>query len=249
MLEYSGKIIAVLLVAALAGCGGSGGGGTVSQPPVATPPPEPPPAPGEPVARAWNDDLLEAIRNDFARPTVHARNLWHTSAAMYDAWAAYDDVSQPYLLGESVDGFSCGLTTFQTPNDIEGARAQAISHAVYRLILHRFSAAPGATEIFAAADAQMQQFGYNAADTSLSYAGGSAAALGNYIADCYIRFGLQDGANETNDYANTTYAPVNPPIFPEDPGNPDIVDLDRWQPITLSVIIWVTKYNKDLWKF
>lgn len=224
-------------MAALTGCGGSGGDSNASQPPVATPPPEPPPAPGEPVARAWNDRVLEAIRDDFARPTVHARNLWHTSAAMYDAWAAYDDVSQPYLLGESVGGFNCPLNTFQTPNDIAGARAQAISHAVYRLIVHRFSAAPGAMEIVAAADAQMQQFGYNTADTSLSYAGGSAAALGNYIADCYIRFGLQDGANETNDYANTTYAPVNPPIFPEDPGNPDIVDLDRWQPITLSEFI------------
>ena len=26
------------------------------------------------VAREWNEILLEAIRNDFARPTVHARN-------------------------------------------------------------------------------------------------------------------------------------------------------------------------------
>jgi hypothetical protein len=40
------------------------------------------------VARMWNEVLLEGIRNDFARPTVHARNLWHSSAAMYDAWAA-----------------------------------------------------------------------------------------------------------------------------------------------------------------
>ena len=29
------------------------------------------------VARQWNDLLLHAIRNDFARPTVHARNLFH----------------------------------------------------------------------------------------------------------------------------------------------------------------------------
>jgi hypothetical protein len=39
------------------------------------------------VARQWNEEMLEAIRNDFARPVVHARNLYHTSAAMYDAWA------------------------------------------------------------------------------------------------------------------------------------------------------------------
>ena len=28
----------------------------------------------ESVARQWNELLLESIRNDFARPTVHARN-------------------------------------------------------------------------------------------------------------------------------------------------------------------------------
>ena len=29
------------------------------------------------VARDWNEELLDAIRIDFARPTVHARNLFH----------------------------------------------------------------------------------------------------------------------------------------------------------------------------
>ena len=33
------------------------------------------------VAREWNEEVLNAIRNDFARPTVHARNLFHTSLA------------------------------------------------------------------------------------------------------------------------------------------------------------------------
>ena len=40
------------------------------------------------VARQWDEELLEAIRNDLARPTVHARNLFHVSVAMWDAWAA-----------------------------------------------------------------------------------------------------------------------------------------------------------------
>ena len=51
------------------------------------------------VARQWNELLLDAIRNDFARPTVHARNLFHISAAMYDAWAVFDVTSTPFLLG------------------------------------------------------------------------------------------------------------------------------------------------------
>ena len=42
------------------------------------------------ISRLWNEILLDAIRGDFARPTLHARNLFHTSVAMYDAWAIYD---------------------------------------------------------------------------------------------------------------------------------------------------------------
>ena len=59
------------------------------------------------VARRWNEVLLAAIRNDYARPTVHARNLFHTSSAMYDAWSAYADVEQPWLLGSEQNGHEC----------------------------------------------------------------------------------------------------------------------------------------------
>ena len=186
------------------------------------------------VARQWNELILFAIRNDFARPTVHARNLFHTSAAMYDAWAVYDDDAGTYLLGKQVDGFACDLNGFQAPEDVHPEREEAISFAVYRLIEHRFFNSPGAVDILIAADDLMQSSGYDFTDTSLDYSTGSAAALGNYIADCYIQFGMQDGANEANDYANVAYMPVNPPIEVEEPGNPDIIDLDRWQAITLT---------------
>jgi len=52
----------------------------------------------ESIARIWNEVILEAIRNDFARPTVHARNLFHLSAGMYDAWAVFDEQAQTYFL-------------------------------------------------------------------------------------------------------------------------------------------------------
>ena len=45
-------------------------------------------SPEHSVARQWNEVLLEAIRNDQARPTVHARNLFHSSIIMFDALAA-----------------------------------------------------------------------------------------------------------------------------------------------------------------
>jgi len=49
------------------------------------------------VAGNWMELLLESIRHDFARPTVHARNLFHSSIVMYDAWSAYQNTSTPYF--------------------------------------------------------------------------------------------------------------------------------------------------------
>ena len=37
------------------------------------------------IARVWDEEILAAIRIDLPHPPVHARNLFHLSAAMYDA--------------------------------------------------------------------------------------------------------------------------------------------------------------------
>src|SRR6266851_8932232 len=52
------------------------------------------------VARRWDDALLDAIRRSLPNPPVHARNLFHVSVAMWDAWAAYDPVASGYLFKE-----------------------------------------------------------------------------------------------------------------------------------------------------
>lgn len=57
------------------------------------------------VPRLWVDGTLDAIRSDFARPPIHARNLFQLSAAMYDAWAVYDTAARPWLMGNTVHGF------------------------------------------------------------------------------------------------------------------------------------------------
>lgn len=192
------------------------------------------------VARQWNEVLLEAIRNDYARPTVHARNLFHISAAMFDAWAVFDsstNASSPYLLGKTEQGFSCEFSSFSNSSDALTNREQALSYAAFRLIKHRFVESPGAAYIFTEADALMAELGLDKNITSTDYANGSAAALGNHIAECYMQYGLQDGSNEANGYANNYYQPVNPPIEPELPGNPNIIDLNHWQAISLSQAI------------
>ncbi len=189
------------------------------------------------IARQWNELLLASIRRDFARPTVHARNLFHVSAAMWDAWSAYDTISCEFLLGQTLGGFTCPFGGVPPAPDMEAARKEAISFAAYRLLKHRFANSPQASLLFQGYDHHMDTLGYNKADTSTNYQSGNPAALGNYIAQCYIAFGLQDGSNEQNGYANTSYTPVNPPLNVDVPGNPTIQDRNRWQPLTLDLFI------------
>ncbi|MCB9350881.1 MAG: hypothetical protein H6573_25745 [Lewinellaceae bacterium] len=189
------------------------------------------------VARQWNEVLLDAIRKDFARPTVHARNLFHTSIAMYDAWAVYDEEAETYFLGKTVGGFTCPFENIPPPDDIQAAREEAISYAAYRLLHHRFLNSPGAATTLAEFDDLFIQLGYDPLFTSTNYTSGSPAALGNYIAENLINFGFQDGANEQNSYANQYYISANPPLAPVAPGNPNLLNPNRWQPLTLDVFI------------
>ena len=193
---------------------------------------------GHSIARQWNEFLLASIRGDFARPTVHARNLFHTSMAMWDAWALFEPGACTYLLGNTVDGFTCAFDGFPDPADVDLARHQAISYASYRILSHRFQNAPEQALLQQGYDVHMtDSLGYDINFVSQDYSTGDARALGNYIAQCVIDFGLQDGANEINQYVNTSYTPVNSPLVVELPGNPDITDLNRWQPLTLDLFI------------
>ena len=189
------------------------------------------------VARQWNEALLTAIRNDLARPTVTARNLFHFSVAAYDAWAAYDREATPYLLGKTVGGFTCPFAGAPAPADTQAARKEAISYAAYRLLRERFQTSPGASLTLPRLDSLMTVLGYDPAFTSTDYASGSPAALGNYIGQSIIAFGLQDGSNEQNNYAYQYYQPVNPAMIVQFPGDSTLVDPNRWQPLTLTVFI------------
>ena len=189
------------------------------------------------VARRWNEALLDAIRHDYARPTVHARNLFHTAIALYDAWAAYDPTARPFLLGRTVGGFPCPFDGIGEPANSSAAREEAMSYAAYRLLSYRFFNSPGAEDSLAQFDLLMAELGHDPSNTSTDYSTGSAAALGNHLGQCLIYFGLQDGSNEQNGYTNTYYEPVNSPLIPSLPGNPNITDLNRWQPLTLQVFI------------
>ncbi|MDG1261233.1 MAG: T9SS type A sorting domain-containing protein [Flavobacteriales bacterium] len=186
------------------------------------------------VAREWNDVILEGIRNDFARPTVHARNLWHSSIIMYDAWAAYDQSADTYLLGKTVGSFNCPFDGVAIPEDVQAAQEEAMSYAVYRLILFRFQNSPLAGETFFYANELMGDLGYDPSITSTDYLDGTPAHLGNYLAEQILAFGAQDGSNEQQDFGNLVYEPVNEPLDMGETGNPLMTDPNRWQQLTVA---------------
>lgn len=193
------------------------------------------------VARQWNEVLLEAIRNDFARPTVHARNLYHVSAAMYDAWAIYDETASTVFLGNSYRGFEFPFQGTISSDNIKKDREETISYAAYRILKHRFQYSPGAETSIPAFDSLMIELGYDTTLTSTDYTNEEPFAVGNYIASKIIEFGMQDGSNEQYGYGNLYYLPINDyqqnSLDPVYPGNPTIKDPNHWQPLFFGSFI------------
>ena len=179
---------------------------------------------GQSVARQWNEVLLDSIRIDFPAPTVHSRNLFHTSAAMYDAWAAYDAMA--------VGSF---FTEKHTSGDVAAARNEAISYAAYRVLSQRYSLANDPVTSQGYYDGLMSTLNYDTAVTTTI--GNTPAAIGNRIAQTILATTLGDGSNEANNYAdNTGYAPTNVPMIVDHPSvtgpfNPALADVNRWQPL------------------
>jgi hypothetical protein len=189
------------------------------------------------VAHEWNEVLLECIRNDFARPTVHARNLFHTSILMYDSWAVYQAPEAMFFLGKSFGGFEVPFDSIIPNVDVQTARETTISYATFRLLKHRFATSPGVAESFELIDSTFARMGYDELLVSTDYSTGSAAAMGNYLAEQMIAFGLQDGSNEMEGYVNREYRPWNPPLAPTIPGNRFFFNQNRWQPLTFDIFI------------
>ena len=176
--------------------------------------------PGWSVARRWDESLLNAIRRSLPNPPVHARNLFHVSVAMWDAWAAYDPTASGYLFKEKLH--ACDLTA---------ARNEAISYAAYRVLTARFIKAVGADKSLSEFSDIMDALAYPTNVTTTE--GDSPAAVGNRIAKAVLDYGKADGSNEANGYAATDYRPVNPPLIVALP-QIKLVDPNRWQPLQIE---------------
>jgi hypothetical protein len=190
------------------------------------------------IARIWNEALLEAIRSDLARPTVHARNLFHTAIAIYDAWAIIGDEANPYLIGNIVRGFKSDFSGFILEEESNVAKRKAISYAAYRLLSSRFRYSPGTEKSQERFDLIMQQLGYDISFDSTDYSNGSAEALGNFIAETIMDYGDNDGSNEAGDYSSINYTSINPPLkLSVSDTQTGIIDPNRWQPLSFTTFI------------
>ena len=175
------------------------------------------------VARRWDEALLDAIRRALPNPPVHARNLFHTSVAMWDAWAAYDPTASGYIVHEK-----------HSASDPTAARNAAISYAAYRVLTNRFVKAVGADQSMSEFADLMDTLCYPVAVTTTD--GDTPAAVGNRIGAAVIAYGMTDGSNQANGYASPDYKPVNPPLVVNRPG-PVMIDPNRWQPLQLEHMI------------
>jgi len=179
--------------------------------------------PEQSVARRWDEALLDAIRRGHPHPPVHARNLFHMSVAMWDAWAAYDTSADGYIVKEK-----------DTASDVAAARKEAISYAAYRVLTSRFIKAVGAEQSLSEFDDLMDALHYPLTVTTTE--GTSPAAVGNRIAKAVLDYGLTDGSNQAGGYSAPTYKPVNGPLVVAQAGT-TMVDPMRWQPLQIAHMI------------
>jgi hypothetical protein len=175
------------------------------------------------VARRWDEALLDAIRRALPNPPLHARNLYHLSTAMWDAWATYDPTADGVFYTEK-----------HGAGDVASARNEAISYAAYRVLSARFIKAVGGGDSLSEFADVMDGLCYPLDVTTTQ--GDSPAAIGNRIAKSVLDAGLNDGSNQANAYAAPDYAPVNPPLVVAQP-RITMADPNRWQPLQLAHMI------------
>jgi hypothetical protein len=195
-------------------------GGCTSSPPYIVDGCQPADREGRSAARIWNEQLLSLIRQVVPAPTVHARNLFHLSVAMWDAWAAYDATADGYVVNEKLEA-----------DEADEAREAAISFAAYRLLAWRYAEVGDLDTAMGELDATMASLCYRTDVVSVE--GSDPAAFGNRIAAAVIAAGAEDGALEETRYVDSAYLPANDPLEVAEPGA-DMADPNRWQPLALA---------------
>ncbi|EAW36563.1 hypothetical protein L8106_28336 [Lyngbya sp. PCC 8106] len=168
--------------------------------------------PSPTISVMWDQAAQQAVTETKVGPTVGSRAYSMVHTAMFDAWAAYDQVAVATQLGDQL----------QRPEaeNTDAHKIEAMSYSAYRVLTDLF---PDQVEIF---DGLMADLGFDPNNTTTDTT--TAAGIGNVSANALLEFRHQDGSNQLNDYANTTdYQPVNTPE--------QLVDIESWTPEHIPV--------------
>lgn len=193
-------------------------------------------------AREWNEQLLAAIRITIPNPPQHARNLFHTASAMYNAWAAYDSTAIGYLYNEKITPL---------PGDVEAARHEAISYAAYRVLRERFTDTTNRANF----DAKLTALGYSTAIAQATTSSSTTPAeLGKRCGQAILNWSTTDGFSQTT-YPQAYTTSVNPNMatalalnalgtnasfvsnMPLGFGIPTGTNPNFWQPLSMSTSV------------
>jgi hypothetical protein len=161
---------------------------------------------------------------------------------MYDAWAAYDSNAVGFVYRAK-----------HTAADVAAARREAISCAMYRMMVERHAYSRTATNQAGANPAFMTALGYDPNNVSRDPA--TPTGVGNRIYDAVSAWFLEDGSRQI---AGTPFPTANPPIaYPDYPaghprryafinppmnpflhgitdGTNTIVDVNKWQRLIVA---------------
>lgn len=199
------------------------------------------------IAREWIDTMLEMVKEDGQGPTINARNFFHVSAAMYDAWAAYDIKQPTYFLGKEKNGTTIAFNSHfkRVSKNTDSLRNIAISYAAFKILKTRYDeyGSKGRTIDVLLATFEKHNFKYN---THIDYENGSPEALGNFIAEQILKYGQTDGSKEEDRHEPDKYQPKNNKLLPETPGVEGLKTPNHWQPIYINKYVVKKGYDKTL---
>ncbi|MCY3001064.1 MAG: vanadium-dependent haloperoxidase [Planctomycetota bacterium] len=174
-------------------------------------------------AYRWLDITEEVaareVEREGARPTVLSRQMAVWATAMFDAWAAYDERAVGSRLGGSLRRPERERT--------EANKNEAISYASYRALVAMYP------NDEAWLSERMRALGFDPLDTSRDPA--TARGVGNLAAQAVLDYRRNDGSNQHGDLPGSNGKPYSDwtgykPVNTAD----EIVDPDRWQPITFT---------------
>ena len=200
------------------------------------------------VAREWMGIILDMIVEDGQGPTIQARNLFHTSVAMYDAWAAYDKKENTYFLGKNYNGYPLPFNPDfkRISKNTDSLRKIAITHAAFGVIYGRYTQYGGKVRTIDPLFEKMANLGYKVTSRNTDYEEGSPEALGNYIAKYIIELGDKDNSREDNRHESEEYNGVNSNIRPDLTGTGKLNSPNHWQPIEIRPYIASKGNDKTL---